>query len=251
MTQFGFHTTGQQVVETFPEQVRGRTCKYSLHDPEPYIDINSRYHWHQREWYRSHHRHLPGPRAPRHHLPPRARSESKVTSVIQKIHAIDPCIKAVFVNLDLADYDSVRAAASAIQSQTPKLDVLINNAGVMAVANFTLSKSGVEYQFAANHVGHFLFTTLLTPLLLAAGNGSRIVNLSSSGHKCGPVRFDDYNFSDGKAYNAWDSYGQSKTANILFSIELANRGATKGLVAISVHPGSVYETSLGANLTQE
>ena len=118
----------------------------------------------------------------------------------------------------------------------------------MAIKDYTTNKDGIEIQFATNHLGHFLFTKLLFSKILAAGSGSRIVNLTSLGHKIGPVRFDDYNFSNGKEYDEWSGYGQSKTANVLFSLFLATKLRDRGITSYAVHPGNIYETSLGNHI---
>ncbi|OAP59434.1 hypothetical protein AYL99_06732 [Fonsecaea erecta] len=183
------------------------------------------------------------------HLILLARSQSRVESILSRIKEINPSIKVDFVPVSLDDFDSVRAAAATINSKISKLDILINNAGIMAVQNYTTNKNGIELQFATNHLGHFLFTKLLFPKLLAAGPGARIVNLTSLGHKISPVRFEDYNFSDGKEYDPWSGYGQSKTANVLFSLYLANKLRDRGIQSYAVHPGGIYETQLGTHLT--
>lgn len=178
-----------------------------------------------------------------------ARSQSRVESVISRIKEVNPAIKATFVPVTLDDFDSVRSAAATINASIEKLDYLINNAGIMAVEKFTTNQNGIEIQFATNHLGHFLFTKLLFQKILAAGPGSRIVNLTSMGHKISPVRLDDYNFSDGKEYDGWSGYGQSKTANVLFSFSLANKLRSRGIQSYSVHPGNIWGTSLAAHLT--
>ncbi|PVH75050.1 short-chain dehydrogenase [Cadophora sp. DSE1049] len=176
------------------------------------------------------------------------RTASKVAPVISEIQTISPSTKAQFIPLDLTRFDSIRAAAATINSTVDKIDVLINNAGIMGVSKYTLTPEGIESQFAANHIGHFLLTSLLMPKLEAAGNGARIVNLSSSGHQLGEVRLDDYNFDDGKDYDPWAAYGQSKTANILFTVSLAEKLASRGILAFSVHPGSIADTQLGTHV---
>ncbi|KAF2634070.1 NAD(P)-binding protein [Massarina eburnea CBS 473.64] len=108
---------------------------------------------------------------------------------------------------------------------------------------FQTTADGIELQFGGNHVGHFLFTNLIIPKILAS-KAPRIVNVSSNGHKLGPVRFEDPNFKDGKEYNQWWGYGQSKTANILFSKSLAQKLGSKNLTAFSLHPGVIMGTSL-------
>lgn len=171
------------------------------------------------------------------------RSEDKAASVLKEIREKSPSTTARFIKIDLASCASVRAAAADINSSVSKIDVLINNAGIMAVP-FALTPEKVESQLGANHIGHFLLTNLLVPKLEAAGGGSRIINLSSAMYQFSPVRFDNYNFSDGKTYNAWEAYGQSKTANILFAVALAKKLGRKGIKSYSLHPGVIATTSL-------
>jgi NAD(P)-dependent dehydrogenase (short-subunit alcohol dehydrogenase family) len=182
------------------------------------------------------------------HLILLARSQARVESVMTRIKEIDSSIKVDFVSVSLDDLDSVRTAAATINEKVSKIDILINNAGIMAIKDFTTNKAGIEIQFATNHLGHFLLTKLLFAKILAAGPGSRIINLTSLGHKIGPVRFDDYNFSEGKEYDEWSGYGQSKTANILFSLYLANKLRDRGLQSYGVHPGAIFETQLANHI---
>ncbi|KIV79951.1 hypothetical protein PV11_07490 [Exophiala sideris] len=170
------------------------------------------------------------------HLILLARSRPRVESVIARIKEISPNTKVDFVPVSLDDFDSVRSAATTINSSIEKLHGLINNAGVMAPDNYAANKNGIEIQFATNHLGHFLFTKLLFPKIAAAAPDSRVINLTSLGHTISPVRFDDYNFSGGKTYNQWEGYGQSKTANVLFS-----HSAT-------VHPGAIFNTNLSRDI---
>lgn len=165
------------------------------------------------------------------------RTPSAFASVAQQISSIDPAIHVVSVALDLSSLASVRAAATELlaNADIPHIDVLINNAGVMACP-YSLTADGIEMQFGTNHIGHFLFTSLLMPKLLKASE-PRVVNLSSSGHRFGRLeQYEDYNWEK-TPYNAWSAYGQSKLANVLFTNELARRFGTRGLKAYSVHPG--------------
>ena len=116
-------------------------------------------------------------------------------SVIKEIAEINENIKTTFVPIELDNLESVRKAVSVVDAAVEKIDVFINNAGIMAVKDFKTNNAGIESQFATNHVGHFLLTNLLMDKILAAGRGARIVNLTSDGHKISPVRFEDYNFS--------------------------------------------------------
>lgn len=175
------------------------------------------------------------------------RSEDKVSSVIKAIENISPSTIARSIKVDLASCKSVRDAAVEINSSVVKIDALINNAGIMG-AKFSLTPEKVESHLGTNHIGHFLLTNLLIPKLEAAGKGARIVNVSSQMYQFSEVRFDDYNFSDGATYNAWEAYGQSKTANILFSVALAERLAKRGIKSFSLHPGNIQTTNLSAGV---
>jgi NAD(P)-dependent dehydrogenase (short-subunit alcohol dehydrogenase family) len=121
----------------------------------------------------------------------------------------------------------------------------------MAVKDYTLTEEGLEYQFGANHIGHFLLTSLLIPKIEAAGKAARVVNLTSMGHQMSEVRFDDINFNNGKDYNKWFAYGQSKTANILFTVAFAEKLASKGVLSFAVHPGGITETNLSNDVEKE
>ncbi|KAF8310576.1 NAD(P)-binding protein [Clavulina sp. PMI_390] len=145
---------------------------------------------------------------------------------------------------DMSSLDGARKAAA---------EVLINSAGVMAVP-YSKTVDGFESHMGINHFAPFVFTSLLYPLLARSGTASspsRIVNVSSFGHRRSPMRFDDLGFQDGKTYDCWLGYGQSKTANILFTNELAKRTKEKeqNVVAYSLHPGFIFTTNLAPHLT--
>lgn len=177
-----------------------------------------------------------------------ARSRGRVESVISKIRQSDANIKVDFVPVSLDDLETVRSAAATINGAVSRIHCLINNAGIMNVEKYTLSKQGHELQFAVNHLGHFLLTNLLLPKIIAAGPGARIVNLTSDGYDLSPVRLDDYNFTQGSAYDGWSGYGQSKSANILFTKFLASRLAARGIQSYAVHPGIIFTTSLASHI---
>ncbi|MBU1254668.1 MAG: SDR family NAD(P)-dependent oxidoreductase [Alphaproteobacteria bacterium] len=145
---------------------------------------------------------------------------------------------------DLASLDSIRAAGKESNARFDTIDLLINNAGVMACP-LDRTADGFELQFGTNHLGHFLLTNLLIPLL-EKGDRPRIVNLSSRGHHLDRVHFDDLNYVE-REYDKWEAYGQSKTANILFTVALEERLADKGIHAYAVHPGGIM-TNLGRHL---
>lgn len=155
---------------------------------------------------------------------------------------------AHIIYMDLADPDSVRACAREVAGFTQSIDILVNNAGIMAAPEQYTSQ-GYELQFATNHLGHFLFTALLMPLLLAAKEGARVVSLASTGHKVSPVVFEDINF-DNRAYDKWQAYGQAKTANALFAVGLNKRFKDQGVEAFSVHPGGIM-SNLQRDMAQE
>jgi len=139
------------------------------------------------------------------------------------------------VALDLADLTSVRAAAEEVDRAVEHLDVLMNNAGVMAVP-LARTAQGFEMQFGTNHLGHFALTAALAPTLLRA-DAARVVTTSSMAHRVGRIRFDDPNWQ--RRYRKWSAYGQSKVANLLFTFELDRRARAAGLrmVAAAAHPG--------------
>ncbi|KAL8366223.1 hypothetical protein RB595_004812 [Gaeumannomyces hyphopodioides] len=182
------------------------------------------------------------------------RSAERVQTVIEAIRAVDASVPVKFVQVDLSSLASVRAAAKAILADhdVPRIDVLINNAGIMA-APFSLSVDGIESQFAAGHVGHFLLTNLLMPKLRAAEGETRVVNVSSLANRMGPVRFDDPNFTEPGSYTPFGAYGQVKRANVLFTVALNERlanGGGGGIRAYSLHPGSI-PTNLQAHTNPE
>jgi NAD(P)-dependent dehydrogenase (short-subunit alcohol dehydrogenase family) len=150
--------------------------------------------------------------------------------------------------LDLGDLDSVRAFATAFLDTDRSIDLLINNAAIMANPE-TRVAVGWESQFATNHLGHFTLTNLLWPALAAAPDGARVVALSSSGHKRSPVVFDDIMF-ERRPYEKWQAYGQAKTANSLFAVQLDALGADAGVRAFAVHPGGIL-TPLQRHLSKE
>lgn len=154
---------------------------------------------------------------------------------------------AVIEDLDLMDPASVDAFASRFLASEQSLHILINNAGIMAIP-LTRDAQGNESQFATNHLGHFRLTARLWPALCAAA-GARIISLSSIGHWRAGVDFDDPMF-ERRAYDRWDAYGQSKTANALFAVALDARGAQHGVRAFAVHPGGVV-TDLVRYMTPE
>jgi NAD(P)-dependent dehydrogenase (short-subunit alcohol dehydrogenase family) len=149
------------------------------------------------------------------------------------------------VEMDLASLKSVRSAASQLSASGKPFDVIIANAGVMACPQ-SKTEDGFETQFGTNHLGHFVFVNKLASLLHP---GSRIVTLSSGGHRRSDVDLADPNF-ERAAYQPFTAYGRSKTANILFAVALDSRLKGRGVRATSLHPGGI-QTELGRHLTPE
>ncbi|HKN54412.1 MAG TPA: SDR family NAD(P)-dependent oxidoreductase [Amycolatopsis sp.] len=146
--------------------------------------------------------------------------------------------------LDLADPDSVRGFAERFLATGRGIDIFIGSAAIMA-ARSALVGSGWESMFATNHLGHFALVNRLWP---AFHPGSRVVAVSSRGHHYSGIRWDDLNFARG--YEKWAAYGQSKTANVLFAVQLDELARDKGIRAFSLHPGRIF-TNLTRNLSKE
>ena len=149
------------------------------------------------------------------------------------------------VELDLASLASVRACADALSAKGEPFDLVIANAGVMACP-FGKTADGFETQFGTNHLGHFVLVNRLAPLMKP---GSRLVNVASSGHRFSDVDLEDPNF-ERTPYEAFVSYGRSKTANILFAVEFDRRHMARGVRATALHPGGIH-TELGRHMTPE
>jgi NAD(P)-dependent dehydrogenase (short-subunit alcohol dehydrogenase family) len=141
---------------------------------------------------------------------------------------------ALFV-ADLASQRAIRVLAARLSTALPRIDVLINNAGLI-LDRRVLTEDGLETTFAVNHIGYFLLTRLLEPKLLA-GAPARVVNVASRAHQSGTLRFDD--LMGAKGYDGWSAYVQSKLANIVFTYELARRLAGSGVTANCLHPGVI------------
>ncbi|KAJ8119377.1 hypothetical protein ONZ43_g3660 [Nemania bipapillata] len=217
MPQFSFSTTGVEVVNALAEHVQNKTgpseggigaeIAISLAHAKPHLII------------------LAG------------RTEDKIKPVIQKIREINTSVQLQFVQLDLSSQASVRRAASMISDSVEKIDIVINNAAIMACP-WSKTEDGIESQFATNYLGHFLLTNLLLENTVRM-EGARIINTTSTGGVGGEVGFDDVNFKDGETYVPVAAYAQSKVAMLLFSVALASRFDPQKVAAFSVHPGNI------------
>ncbi|KAI2463118.1 hypothetical protein F4781DRAFT_145351 [Annulohypoxylon bovei var. microspora] len=153
------------------------------------------------------------------------------------------------VNMDLSSQQSVRSAAVEILNLAPTIDVLINNAAACMIPEYTTTPEGVELTFGINHIGHFLFTNLLMPALLASVS-PRVVNVTSFGHQFSNVRFEDVNFDGGKLYEPFIAYAASKSGNLLFTLGLAMKLGKTNLRTIAADPGSI-QTGINRLVTKE
>ncbi|KAL7629812.1 hypothetical protein AAE478_001335 [Parahypoxylon ruwenzoriense] len=193
-----------------------------------------------------------------------SRTKAKIDSVALSIRSSYPDVDVRSITIDLASQTSIRKAAAEVTSLIVKLDILVNNAGATYnTRRWTIE--GIEMQFGANHIGPFLFTKLLFPLFKKAAReqpagATRIINLSSHGHRLSTIRFHDYNIENKEVppeekpfsplppafgrvledgYMPTVAYGQSKTANILFTLYLQEHAKNKGITSYAVHPGGV------------
>ena len=167
----------------------------------------------------------------------------KATEIVRTDAKNDGALE--LVELDLASLKSVRACAEALVAAGKPFDLVICNAGVMACPKGKTA-DGFETQFGTNHLGHFVLVNRIASLMKP---GSRLVNLSSSGHRFSDVNLDDPNF-ERTEYTEFGAYGRSKTANVLFAVEFDRRHKANGVRATAVHPGGI-QTELGRHMTPE
>ena len=226
MPQFGFSTTADELLEG--KDLSGRT-----------ILVTGAYSGLGRETARA----LAAKGA---HMILSGRDATKLSAAADEIAALSGA-KIDTLVCDLASLAAIRAAGAEARERFAHIDVLINNAGVMAPP-LGRTEDGFETQFGTNHLGHFLLTRELMSLLQQS-SAARIVNLSSRGHHLSPVDFDDPNYAR-RDYAKWPAYGQSKTANVLFTAGLEQRFGPQGIHAVAVHPGGI-NTNLGRHMSDE
>jgi NAD(P)-dependent dehydrogenase (short-subunit alcohol dehydrogenase family) len=176
------------------------------------------------------------------------RSAAKGQAALERLHREAPGCSAEVAELDMASLASIHSFAASFMARGTALDLLINNAGVMALPKREVTVDGFERQFGTNHLGHFALTGLLIPSLLKA-LAPRVVTVSSLAHRGGKIDFD--NLQSEKKYVPWDAYNASKLANLLFALEFERKARAAGsvLVSIPVHPGvsmtSIFENGTG------
>ena len=175
-----------------------------------------------------------------------ARNVEKLNEAKEELAAVGSG-EVFAARLDLMEPASVHEFADVVLALGRPLDLLINNAGVMATP-LERNSLGMESQYAINYVGHAILTSRLAPALVEAGE-SRLVSLSSLGHQLSPPVLEDLNF-DQRDYDKWQSYGQSKTGNILLAVKVVKELGDKGVTALAVHPGMI-ETELTRYMTPE
>jgi NAD(P)-dependent dehydrogenase (short-subunit alcohol dehydrogenase family) len=166
------------------------------------------------------------------------RDTGKANTAAGRIRDTVPGAAVRVLTLDLGSLTSVRGAAAQLRADHPRLDLLINSAGVM-MPPYSRTRDGFELQFGTNHLGHFALTGLVLDRLLAAP-GSRVVTVSSVGHRRGDIHFDDLAFE--RRYQRMRAYGQSKLANLIFTYELQRRLTAAGVpvMALAAHPGGSW-----------
>lgn len=165
-----------------------------------------------------------------------SRNEAKGAEMMARIRAAFPRAEVSFEPLDLSSLKSVADCAERLSRTLPRIDLLINNAGVMAIPTRHVTDDGFEMQLGANYLGHFALTLHLLPMIFK-GSSSRVVTLSSLAHRSGRIHFDDLQFS--RSYRPWPAYCQSKLATLLFSMELERRARLNNwpLLSTAAHPG--------------
>ncbi|KAM7217097.1 hypothetical protein V8F06_007496 [Rhypophila decipiens] len=257
--EFGERTPGSEVAQIFGDRIRGKTILITGVSPKSIgqstaVNIASQ--------------------APAF-LILASRTRNRVEEVAADIKSKYPATRIEIVILDLSSQGSIRQAVDEIKKLTSTLDILINNAGIV-VTSRQKTPEGIELQFGTNHIGPFLLTNLLLPLLRNAAKtnppgATRIVNLTSAGYRLSPIRFSDYNF-EGKpvppeedhvkplmgafgkftddGYNGIVTYAQSKTGNMLFTLHLQKVLAKYGIASYAVHPGSIV-TDLSRDQSDE
>ncbi len=175
------------------------------------------------------------------------RNQKRLNETVNELKSLTSNSNIIAVVLDLSDLSSVKLASEAILKLCPSIDILINNAGIMACP-LDRTVQGLEMQIGVNHVAHFLLTMQLLPALKAA-DSSRVIALSSVAHKFSDVIYEDLNWENTE-YDRMKAYGSAKSANALFAVEFNRLYAAQGITANAVHPGLIL-TELGRHFSAE
>ncbi|MCJ1394680.1 hypothetical protein MMC18_007560 [Xylographa bjoerkii] len=252
---FGRTTTSTEVARVFSKQIRGKNVVITGVSPKSLGEAMA----------------LSVASQNPAHLILASRTEKNLNDVVSRIRELFPLVSLEAILVDLSAQESVRQAAVQISSLVKQIDVLINNAGLM-VPKRQVTKDGIELQLATNHVGPFLLTNLLMPMLVTAATSSpsgstRVINVTSSLHSISPFRLHDPNFegkdlpsaerpppglppslyNEGDAYPGFVAYAQCKTANVLTAVYLTKQLSRLGIVSYSVDPGFIW-TGLSRNV---
>jgi retinol dehydrogenase-12 len=178
------------------------------------------------------------------------RDPKRALPVVDELKNDTKNLSIEFMQLDLSDLSSIRKFTEEFKNKYQQLNILINNAGVMAIPERNVTKDGFEMQFGTNHLGHFYLTNLLLEVIERSAP-SRIINLSSRGHTmCNKLNWEDIMYEKNYAGNHWQVYGQSKLANILFTKKLQQKLENKNVKVVSLHPG-VVQTELARHVKQQ
>ncbi|UKZ68129.1 uncharacterized protein TrAtP1_009165 [Trichoderma atroviride] len=220
--EWGFDTTGVSVVRAFSDRVNGKTILITGPSPG---GIGAKIATDLSEGASPAHIILAG------------RDLVKIQPLTAELHKLNASIRVDLVQLDLASLESVRKAAKEIADMTNQIHYVFNNAGIMATKDFTKTVDNIEAQFAINHVGHFLLTGLLLPLITKASTAAAV-----SG---------DHSLPDGKEYGPWLGYGQAKSANIIFAKVLSKKLESFNATSFSATPGLVLETNLQSTVDND
>ncbi|KAJ5691141.1 hypothetical protein N7488_011876 [Penicillium malachiteum] len=167
-----------------------------------------------------------------------ARTESRASSIIAKIHETKPDVAVRFLNLELSDLSSIRKAVNTDLADITTIDHVVFTAGVMACP-YSMTKDGFEMQFCVNYLANFLLTKLLLPKVQSAGPSSSIIVVASSAVRQGVINFDDIGYSNGSTYDSFTAYCQSNVARVMFAKSLGKKLNDQGIRVFSIDPGSV------------
>ncbi|GAA5883667.1 hypothetical protein JCM16303_004755 [Sporobolomyces ruberrimus] len=226
-SSFNFHSTASEVSSHYESEIKGKTVLVTGVSPNGLGAEASRAIAES------------GPKL----LILAGRSIEKIKQTQDEIKKAAPDVETKVLILDLATFETSKKAAEEVLSWDMPIDVLINNAGIMALSEKTLSDDGYELQFASNHLGPFIFTNTILPALRRSSS-PRIVSVSSWGHHLSDVYYDDPKAE--QSYDKWKWYGSTKTANVQFAVALTKRGIT----SVSLHPGAI-RTELLRHLSRE
>ncbi|OTA06574.1 Short-chain dehydrogenase/reductase [Trichoderma parareesei] len=234
MAQFGFHTTSDEAATALKDAIAGKTILITGVSPNSLGSDTARAIVAQKPA----------------KLLLASRSADKLNEVIASLDIPQETTVQPVV-LDLSSLEATRKAAEEIRDSVSVLDAVICTAGVMATPSYETSKDGVEMQFAVNHLGHFLLVNTLIDKLLASEHGTVVMYTSEAQSRANLAFLDDLSYNEGKAYEKWTAYSNSKACNVLFSVGLAKRFGEAGLRSFSVDPGVIVSTGLTRNVPME